>query len=145
MIIQNLLTIIHILQCGTGGLTGALVGSFSCKGKEHEGTSLRFKGCLNDNSVIRSHDATGGLKLIQKVREEDGYGNDAQCIIITATRHPRPWTASLFVESRQNELCDGNFSYEWLEKEYHDFIMGGHVGMALVEQDQSFLRHLALQ
>lgn len=105
--------------------------AFACRGTENTAQGIWFKACINDYSVIRTHDATDGLELIQKIRQEDGYGDDAECVIVTATRHPKSWAASLFVQTRSEDLCDGNFSYEWLEKEYHEFIMGLDISHAI--------------
>jgi hypothetical protein len=123
--------VINTPKCGTGSLSGVLSLGFACRGTENTAQGIWFKECLNDYSVIRTHDATKGLELIQKIREEDGYGDEAECLIVTATRHPKSWAASLFVESRPELLCDGNFSYEWLENEYHDFIMGLGIHLAI--------------
>lgn len=96
---------------------------FQCQDAENLGISSRYKNCINDRNVIRTHDAVAGNNAILAARQEIPNGAEAQCVILTATRDPILYVVSNFGESYKRDLCDGNYSYEEMEARFHNFVM----------------------
>mmetsp|Transcript_14556 Transcript_14556/g.16029 ORF Transcript_14556/g.16029 Transcript_14556/m.16029 type:complete len:329 (+) Transcript_14556:13-999(+) len=113
--------VINTPKCGTGGLTETFIRSFSenpygskCVGEDldSKATKAHNLNCGGDRRVLRTHDMESGIEAMKVIRES----TDQKCMIVTATRDPRTWLPSVFMQRRNKQMCHAKMS----KKEYYE-------------------------
>mmetsp|Transcript_9834 Transcript_9834/g.13855 ORF Transcript_9834/g.13855 Transcript_9834/m.13855 type:complete len:328 (+) Transcript_9834:107-1090(+) len=117
--------VINTPKCGTGGLTETFIKSFSnnpygskCVGEDLQPKTANFN-CGGDRRVLRTHDMESGIEAIQMIRQS----TDQKCMIATATRDPRTWLPSVFMQRRAKKMCHATMTKQAFYAEYRKWLM----------------------